>query len=182
LPPARRRFSVGFWKSDLIDVRVKERILWIGSEAYPLQNIARARTAALPSQRGSLVWRFVKSVALWIVVVGVASLVLQSMGAPSVVDFLMTIALLALIVWRLIELLKVLQNGPLYALVVETSGSPRTGLVSGDRAQLTDLVDRIMNAISNPHAEFQVTAQNVHVGDNFTMVGDNIVGKQVGRP
>jgi hypothetical protein len=44
------------YKRELIDVAVSRQVLWVGSEAYPLQNIARAQTLRLvPNRRAA--WR-----------------------------------------------------------------------------------------------------------------------------
>lgn len=45
----------------VIKVEVGKRALWIGAEAYPLQNIARATTIKIKPQRAEAVGRFVKS-------------------------------------------------------------------------------------------------------------------------
>lgn len=42
-------------------------------------------------------------------------------------------------------------------------------------------VQQIMDAIDNPDAEFQTVVQNVQYGDNFVQVGDQNVGKVLGR-
>jgi len=170
------RFRVFFWKHDLVSVRVKDRVLWIGNEAYPLQNIARARTVWLERQTGREVYRFLRFAVLVLIVGGLIDLVAGSSTFASVV---FTVGVLALIGWRLLRLIKFLNSGRLYALMIETAGTPRRGLVSSDRYQLEGIVEGVMHAINNPQAEFQVMAEYVHVGDNFAMIGDHNIGKQV---
>jgi hypothetical protein len=38
-------------KSEVIEVKVEREVLWVGTDAYPLPNIARARTVRLTPNR-----------------------------------------------------------------------------------------------------------------------------------
>jgi hypothetical protein len=83
-----------------------------------------------------------------------------------------------------VQLLRVLLRPTYYALVVETSGHPRTVLVSKDADEVGGLVHRIMDAISNPYAEFRkqvVNYYNTHIGDKINQIGGvGNTGKKVG--
>lgn len=48
----------------VIRVEVSKRVLWIGAEAYPLQNIARATTVKIKPERAKAVGRFLKYVLI----------------------------------------------------------------------------------------------------------------------
>jgi hypothetical protein len=167
-------------KSEVIDVRVSQRILWVGGEAYPLHNIARAQTVKLVPRRGRAVGGFVKAVLLW-VALGVGGVVaLQFAEVPgSDQDTLagyMLIGALALIAFSTVRLLVALARQTLYALVIETAGTPRTTVISPDEPLLNQLVHQIMAAINNPQAEFQQRVVNYYGGNHVTQHGANSIG------
>jgi Family of unknown function (DUF6232) len=86
---------------EVTTVQVRKKVLWIGSDAYPLQNIARAQARELlPPKRKSPVGPFVKSVVRW-VLIGVAALVALSLAhvksaAPRTLVWLVVAAFMAL--------------------------------------------------------------------------------------
>jgi hypothetical protein len=170
-------------KSEVIEVKVEQGVLWVGAEAYPLQNIARARTVRLVPNRAWAVRRFVVTVVLG-VLLGIAGAValrlanrqssenryhlLHNGGTAAVV------VAVALVVIGLITLYVRMSRRTFYALVIETAGTPRGVLVSTNQAELAGLVRRIMEAIHNPATPpYQNTfvsydmrgAQGVQIGD-----------------
>jgi hypothetical protein len=170
-------------KRDVIDIRVSQRILWIGAEAYPVQNIARAQTVRVVPRRGAAVWGYVKAIVLWLLLGLVAAAVMSSADAVSVggkafdVGGLATFVVVVLIVISTVRLILNLARPTLYALVVETTGGPRTAVISRSQNLVAQIVHGIMDAINNPHAEFQYRVENLHVGDNFHQFGNQNVGK-----
>ena len=164
---------------EIVNVRVSRRVLWIGSDAYPLQNIARAQTRELTLKNGSPVRNYFKAVVRWVIlgVVVTIALKLAKVGSSGVFDlvWVVVLALLAISTIRLIAMLR--KNRTYYALIIETAGTPNTALVSPDLNLVNQLVGQIMEAIDNPQAEFQVQVENFHVGDKIHQVGDYNVGK-----
>jgi hypothetical protein len=156
------------YKREFINVRVSRRILWVGAEAYPLQNIARAQTIEIVPRRGAAIGRYVMMVVLWLILGGAAALAIHALAV---------LFALALIVISTIRLIKALSRRTFYALVIETAGTPRTALVSADRNMVNRLVHLIMDAIDNPQAEFQFQVENFHVGDKIQQFGNQNVGK-----
>ncbi|MEV0992299.1 DUF6232 family protein [Streptomyces sp. NPDC049949] len=161
-------------KSVVTDVVVSRRVLWIGAEAYPLNNIARATTVKVDPPRRQAIARFVKSFVTVVVLAFIALVVLPNgyQDAAAVVA-LVAIALLV------VQLGGVILDKTYYALVIETAGTPNTALVTNDLALVHDLVRVIMEAIDNPQASFhqQVTNYIGQVGDNFKVFGSDNVGK-----
>jgi hypothetical protein len=170
-------------KSEVIEVKVEQGVLWVGAEAYPLQNIARARTVRLVPNRAWAVRRFVVSVVLC-VLLGIAGAVglrlanrqssesgyhlLHNGGVAAVV------VAVALVIVSLIMLLVRVSRRTFYALVIETAGTPRGVLVSTNQLELSGLVRTIIEAIYNPATPpYQHTfvtydmrgAQGVQIGD-----------------
>jgi len=161
-------------------VRVSRRILWIGGEAYPLHNIARAQTVKVTPRRAAMAWSFVKATLLWVGLGVAAALALgyahrSESGDPMVRGIWMAVA--ALVGLSALKLLAGLATRVRYALVIETAGSPRTALVTRQRHVADQLVHRIMDAIDNPQATFEVQVENLHVGDKIEQFGDHNVGK-----
>jgi hypothetical protein len=160
-------------RHESINVRVSKRILWFGSEAYPLHNITRTNTLILTPNRGAAIKRYLLSVLLWLFLASVAAA-----AAPGALGVLMFVGALAWLVFKLVKLVDFL-NLTLHELIVETAAGSHRGLVSNNRNVVHDLAFRITDAINNPLAEFQMRVENFQVGDNVTMVGDHNIGKAV---
>jgi hypothetical protein len=151
-------------KRELIDVAVSRQVLWVGAEAYPLQNIARAQTLRLMPNRAAAWRRFFKALVLE-TVLGVAATValrlaprLNSLQAYNAVHTLTVGALVlvvVLVVISTVRLITVLSRGTYYALVIETAGTPHKTLVSTDGNLIRELVRQIMKAIDDPQTEYR---------------------------
>lgn len=156
-------------KREPINVRVSKRILWFGSEAYPLPNITRTNTLKIEPRRGLLIRRYVISVAMWVVVAGIVLSVVP--GTTAVLAGLGVVGWLAFKTIRLVELLKI----RLYELVIETAAGSHRGLVTDNREVVHELIARITDAIDNPLAEFAMQVENFKIGDNNNI---NFSGQQ----
>ena len=170
-------------KSEVIEVKVERGVLWVGAEAYPLQNIARARTVRLVPNRAWAVRRFVVTVVLC-VLLGIAGAVALRLANRQISESryhllhnggtAAVVVAIALVVIGLITLFVRLSRRTFYALVIETAGTARGVLVSTNRAEIVDLVRTIMEAIHDPATPpYQHTfvtydmrgAQGVQIGD-----------------
>lgn len=165
-------------KTETIEIGVRERVLWIGSEAYPLQNIARVSTAELAYRKGRAVGRFVGFFFLWLFI-GIFALVALFVGGILNTDdqtntalkvFGVLFALIVLILF--VRLLSVLTKRNLWALIIETAGTSHRALVSRDRPLLDGLVRQIVSAINNPAATFSQTITNIVSGNQYNAGGD----------
>ncbi|MFB7452926.1 MULTISPECIES: DUF6232 family protein [unclassified Streptomyces] len=168
----------------VITVRVSKRVLWIGGEAYPLQNIARATTVRIKPQRAKAVGRFLKSL-LVTGILAVAGLAVAQSGEVSGGDQeLITngveITAAVLVAAFLVQLIVVLVTKTYYALVIETSGNPRAVLVSTDRNEVHELVRDIMRAIDDPAFPGfvkQMVTNNISMRDVYNASGAGSVGR-----
>jgi Family of unknown function (DUF6232) len=167
-PETAPRGAVVSYERELITVRVSRRVLWIGAQAYPLQNIARAQTIKLVSNRRAAIRHYVMAVIFWVILGIAAALFLGDIAL---------IIMLALIGISTIRLKRALSRPAFYALEIETAGNPSTVLVSTNENQVTQIVHLIMDAIDNPHADFQLQVENFHVGDRIQQFGNKNVGK-----
>jgi len=61
-------------RNEIIEVRIGRQVLWVGAEAYPLQNIARAQTVKVVPNRAAAVGRYLTAVVFW-VILGTAAVV-----------------------------------------------------------------------------------------------------------
>ncbi|MFD7323994.1 DUF6232 family protein [Streptomyces sp. NPDC059875] len=171
---ARRKVTV---------VELSKRVLWVGAEAYPLNNIARATTVRVRPERAKAVGRFLKSVVVLAVVVAGAVFALQEVELSGSdreeYEHGVLITAYVLLGIFLLQLLSVLLTRTYYALVIETAGPPRTALVTTDQALVQGLVRQIMAAIDNPQAYFKQNVTNYYgqVGDNFKVFGRGNTGK-----
>lgn len=166
------------YKRKVIDVRVSQRILWVGAEAYPLHNIARAQTIKLVPKRGPALWSYLKAMVLWIFLGVVAGFVTESSGFDTApLTDLVAVVVFVLIAVSTVRLITALLRRTLYALVIETAGTPYGAVISTDENLVTQLVRRIMSAINNPQAEFQLQVENFHLGDKIQQFGNHNLGK-----
>ncbi|MFG2979629.1 DUF6232 family protein [Streptomyces sp. NPDC048258] len=166
-------------RREVIQVRVSKRVLWIGGEAYPLQNIARATTWRIDPERGRAVGQFIKSMLTLGILTVIAFAALQGVAGDQLMNGV-TFAALALAAFFLYRLISVLTTRTYYALVIETSGTPRTLLASADQQEVQQLVLDIMEAIDDPHADFSrpINTYNIgQIGDNYHASGRGGVGR-----
>ncbi|MEV7419475.1 DUF6232 family protein [Streptomyces sp. NPDC089919] len=170
-------------KREETEISVSRRVLWIGAEAYPLNNIARATTVRVEPDRKKAAARFGKSlfVAAALAVGAATALRQADLGDSEREQYLrgVTITFAALGVLFLLQLLSVVLRRTYYALVIETAGTPRTALVTTEQALVHELVRKIMAAIDDPHMSFRQTVTNYYgqVGDNINVFGRNNTGK-----
>lgn len=170
-------------KSEMIEVRIHQRVLWIGPEAYPVQNIARVSTAEVVYRKGAAIGRFFGHLLLWPFLGMVALVALfaadvletddQTNTAIAVVGSI--VGLLVLI--ELLRMVNVISGRRLWALVIETAGTSHRAVVSSNKQQLDQVVHTVVSAINNPSVEYSMHVQNLHVGDNFAVSGSNNIGK-----
>lgn len=163
-----------------IDFRISRRTLWIGMHAYPLQSVARVRPLYYRPDRGVFVWTFVRRAAGWIAVGLLGWMLLSTVGSatPAGAKIILTITVLAMLVLHSVRLARGLGESTLYALCVETAGAPHMALVSRDEDLVYDLIRRVVEAIDNPSAEFEMRVENIVLGDKID--GDKFVGDKVG--
>ncbi len=159
-------------KHDVIDVRVSQQILWIGSDAYPLKGITRVGSRTWVPRRGVLVWEFLKSVVGWWFAGFLIAVVLFYVQNLPILFMGLVAGLVTLTVVKAVRLSSWLRF-TFHKLDVETASSSTTALVSKDPGVVRDLVVRITAAINNPAAEFHVKVDSFHLGDNITQHGDN---------
>jgi len=175
-------------RREVIDVQVSRRVLWVGAEAYPLHNIARATTIRIEPDRMAAVGRFLKSLLILGILTVAAVAVIGRADLPSGTrqDAMRgaTVFAVVMVAVFVAQLLRVLLTRTYYALVIETSGTPRAVLVSTSAREVGGLVLQIMDAISNPHAQFRtqiVNYNSTHIGDRINQIGGiGNVGKKVG--
>ncbi|MFD3926548.1 DUF6232 family protein [Streptomyces sp. NPDC058614] len=176
-------------KRTVIVVQVIRGILWVGAEAYPLHNIARATTIRIDPNRKAAVWRFIKSVLVLAILTVAATVAIERVEWPSSnkQDAMRGMAIFVLVLAAVfaVQLLLVLTMRTYYALVIETSGTPRAVLVSTNAREVGGLVYRITEAISNPQANFRTEITNYynnHIGDKINQIGGiGNTGKRVGN-
>lgn len=165
-------------KHEFVDFRISRRTLWVGMQAYPLQQVTRVRPIEVKPRPGRIVATYGRRAGATLGLGMVVLLFLSCLGgtAPpssTVIVCLLTLAALAVHTARLIH---GLTRPALHILSVSTAGSPRAALVSTDRQLIHDLTFRVVDAIDNPAAEFQIQVEHLE----FT-AGDRYGGDHVER-
>lgn len=170
-------------KSETIEVKISNQILWIGSEVYPLQNIARVSTAKVVYRKGAAVGRFIGFFFLWIILGVVALVALFAAGVLNTDQQTNTAigvvgAIVGLIVLiQFVRMVSIIAGRQLWALIIETAGTSHRAIVSRDKRPLDELVHKIVTAINNPAATYTMHVEKLHVGDNVSVSGFNNTGK-----
>lgn len=161
-----------------INVRISKRVLWVGSQAYPLHNIARVQGMPVrPDHRKSAASKTLQGCLGGILALFGIGLIISVTIANRVGGLVLLVLIVAAGYGVMTKLRRPQET--YFALVIETSGNPHRVLVSRDRDAVFGLVHQITDAIDNPQAEFDTQINNVQFGDNFTQIGDHMVGKVV---
>jgi hypothetical protein len=163
-------------KQETIEVQVKDRVLWIGSDAYPVNNISRTQVRELTFKRGPAWGKFWKSIVKWLVVAIVATIgagVLHSRSAINIIWLVMLVIFIIDIVRLLVDLSK--KDQVYYAMVIETSGASRTPLVTRNKTIIYEIVDQVMRAINGEAVRF-FQQVSVMTGNQYNF-RDNAVGQ-----
>lgn len=159
----------------MTDVHVGKGALWIGSDTYPLRNIAHTSLRELHPNRSAARSKFVKSVILKAIIVLFG---LGLMGASTVFGTVVVVVAGVMIVRDYLELQKVLNAPTLYVLQITTSGTPKTALTSDDRNLMDQVFHQLMEAMDNPDIQFHYEMPTYNIsGDNIYQFGDSNVGK-----
>ena len=173
-------------------VILNPRTLRIGNQIYSLHNIARVQIKRLPKspevgklgKLGKLsesVRKFLSCATMLLVFFFASSLLLNPLSIlgnwtryPALIIALILAIILGSVVYGKIKRPDV----PCYALVLESTGIPYTGVVSTDHSELERLSRRIVDAIENPPtAEQVITIHNAVLGDQYNQFGDNNIGR-----
>ncbi|EHR63614.1 DUF6232 family protein [Saccharomonospora cyanea] len=163
------------YKTDFVDVRIRQQILCIGHDTYPLRNVAATRRAVLrPDHRGA-VRRFLWSLPVLLFLLLFAVGAFSSDVAAGLVGLLIVGILATRSVTRLVRRLR---TPELAQYIIETASSSHAVLTSPDFAKV-DIIDaQVKEAINNPYAEFQLQIENAHIGDQIMQYGNHNIGKQ----
>jgi Family of unknown function (DUF6232) len=123
-------------KRQRIEVNISRQVLWVGGEAYPLQNIARAQTIKLVPKRGAALRRFLVAFVLEVVLGAAATVAIRlaprltSVRASNDLHSAATgvlVLVVVLVAISAIRLITRLSKRTYYALLIETAGTPRSG-------------------------------------------------------
>ncbi|NEB09621.1 hypothetical protein G3I32_12215 [Streptomyces coelicoflavus] len=173
-PPPSAPPPVGLATS--VELRISKRLLWIGTAAYPLHNIARVYTFTLHPRRKEAVMRFLRRSGL---VLGVAMLVTLPAMLPAAFGDSTLLALIwfvafGLWIFCLVDMITVLSATSHYVLAVETNGASTGVVTSRQPHYLNQLVGQISYAIDHPDTELQVTVESISISPSHYYFGDNV--------
>jgi Family of unknown function (DUF6232) len=174
------RIKVAKEKQETIEVRVKDRVLWIGSDAYPVSNISRTQARELTFKRRPAWGKFFKSIFGWLAVAVVASIAvayLHTRPALGLIWLVMLVIFIIDVIRLVVNLSK--KDEVFYALVIETSGASQTPLVTRNKAIIYEIIDNVMRAINGEAVRF-IQQVSVMTGNQYNF-SDNSVGQFGGR-
>ncbi|MFB8140624.1 DUF6232 family protein [Streptomyces parvus] len=159
----------------VLEVSVSRRMLWIGSAAFPLDNLTRVEATKLKPQRVATFVSFLKWLALTAVVYVVVNASSGSdarigeSGNPVFVVFLVGLA---------IYFFKELLEPAKPILAVETAGGSLAVVTLPSVDELRTIAGQIVHAINHPEAEFTayVHELNNYNGPVFNQNGGTNTG------
>jgi Family of unknown function (DUF6232) len=186
-PQTRRAWGESTVSASEINVQVSQGILWVGSEAYPLRNIARVQPVKLAPNRGAAFRGFMIAVVFCVLLIVAAAVATRAASRVTSVQGYNALHYVAdgafalagvLAVISVIRLIMRLLRRTVYALVIETAGTPRTALVTYDENLVLHLVRRITAAINNPHEKW---GERIPVINNYNVNAAGAKGVLVGQ-
>jgi hypothetical protein len=137
----------------VIDVRVRDRTLWIGPDDYPLRTVTRVTVSDLAPDRVAVVGQYAITVARWLLPAAVLSAVTPDSAAAVVI--------VTALVWfttRTAALARSMRSTA-YELKLATVTGPHRILVGDDLATIAEIGFRITEAINDPRLEFSIPAR-----------------------
>ena len=164
-----------------VDVRISRRTLWVGMQAYPLPQVTRVQPIEVIPNRGRVTLKYGRRAAATIGLGLVGLILLSCLGnsVPPAVSGAYAVMMLAILVVHTVRLVRGLTRTPLYVLSVATAGSPRAAVVSTDKDLIYDLTHRVVEAIDNPSAEFEIKVDHIEIVHGDKVSGDKFGGDRV---
>jgi hypothetical protein len=106
----------------------------------------------------------------------IITLLISSATGSNIIGTLGFFVAIALGIWVYVKT-KVPYNVR-YALILETTGAPKIGLLSGESIELERVKEYIEDAIEEPpETEKVYTVENVILGDQYNQIGDFNIGQ-----
>ncbi len=159
------------------EVQVAKGVLWIGRDAYPLRNIARAQVRTVYPRRGTPVKDYLKALAKWIGLGILAAIIMAILHVHNAGTYAI-LGVLACSAVSTIKLIRAIQKErrkiAYHLLMIQTSGDPQTLLASPDRSVIEELIRTIMDAIGDAKVAYHNWITNY--GDIVSQYGNNNTG------
>lgn len=164
-----------------VKIRISQRILWVEQQAYPLAQVTRVQPIELRSNRRRMVLTYGGKAAATIVIAVVGLMFLGSFGqaiSPTI-SMVFGIVMLVILVAHTVRLVRRLTRSHLYILSVASAGRPHAAVVSTNKELVHDLSTRVIDAIDNPNAEFEIRVDHVEILHGDKVGGDKYGGDRV---
>ncbi|WP_436532068.1 DUF6232 family protein [Actinoplanes sp. HUAS TT8] len=155
-------------KRESTHVRISRNVLWVGSEAYLLSNVAAVRSVEVKPNRGRLVRHYARQGATLVLIAGIVMALFSSARIAG------AIVIVGVVVVNAVRLARSLLLPALYILTLMIDGSSRAVMASADRDRIHDLTLRIVDAIENPETEYDTHIDTVAVVSGVG--GDKVMG------
>jgi hypothetical protein len=163
-------------QSWVVDVKVSEGTLWIGSSMYPLNNITSVRPLkySYREPKARQLNGCGLTVGYFAIIAGIQFGIHHYKWFGTSSNLVSSIVAVALLIAFVAAYIEDRQPGTLrtyYQLEVETAGSSRVALTVENPSVAHELTRRIAAAINDPRTAFNMQVENIHVGDTNTTHG-----------
>jgi len=164
-----------------VDFRISRRTLWVGMQAYPLPQITRVRPIEVTPNRRKMALTYGRRAGATIGLGVAGAIVLGCLGdaVPPAVAVGFFAVMIAVLTAHTVRLVRGVTRPTLHILSVATSGSPHAALVSTDGQLIHDLTYRVVDAIDNPSAEFEIRVDHIEIIHGDKVDGDKYAGDHV---
>jgi hypothetical protein len=160
-----------------VDVRISRRVLWVDEQAYPLAQVTRVQPIELTPNRRRMALAYGRKAGATVGLGMVGLVILSCLGeaAPPAAWVVLAVAILAMLTPHTVRLVRGLTRPALHVLSVATAGTPHAALASTDKELIQDLAHRVVDAIDNPSAEFEIRVDHIDI-----VHGDKVDGGKYG--
>jgi hypothetical protein len=169
-----------------VEVRVSRRILWVDDDAFPLALVTRVRPVEYrPNRRGmASTYSRRAGATIGIAIVGLMFLSCLGDAVSPALSIAFAMVMLAIFVTHTVRLIRGLTRSNLYVLSVSTAGSAHAAVISTNRDVVYELSTRVVDAIDNPSAEFEIRVDHIEIvhGDKVgrdKYGGDRVEGDKI---
>lgn len=161
-----------------VRVRISRRILWVGSQAYPLSQAVRVHPDELKLRRGPILMNFGRrsGATIALAALGLGGMACIGRSVPIAVWVAYWLVAGGLLAFHVTTLVRLLRLPKMYVLRVSMAGSEQATVVSTNKRQIDDLTMEVADAIDNPAAEFEIRVDNIEFIHGDRVDGDKVLG------
>ncbi|MBL7262092.1 DUF6232 family protein [Paractinoplanes lichenicola] len=159
-----------------VEIRISQRVLWIGARGIPVPGITEFEAVRARWNRRGMIFDFLRRAGAWAGLGVVALVLLGCVGnaVPGWVSAACVLVVLSVIAFQIYHLARRVMAPDLWALTI-SAGVTKAAVVSENRGQVYNLSAQLAAAINDPAVDYRLQIQgDIVFGDK--QVGDRLEG------